>query len=342
MSEEKSVTIKVPRVNPWMMATIILAVILIVVLITGFSLTGMFSASTPSSTSLTTLTKDQIGKKVIDYINNNLVNPGTSASLVSVEDAGEVYKVTTSYQGRQIPIYATKDGSYLFLGAYDLNQELSTPTTTQPQPPSVPKSDRPDVKLFVMSYCPFGLQAEKALLPVYKLLKDKADIGIYFVDYCMHGKKELDENLRQYCIERDQKDKYYDYLICFINSSGDYTTCLDKANIDKTQLDSCISETDKEFNITNMYNDKSTWASGRFPQFNVEKDLNDKYGVRGSPTFVINDKVVSVNRSPESFKEAICSAFNNPPAECEQNLSTTTASPGFGNVPGSFSSSGKC
>jgi len=63
--------------------------------------------------------------------------------------------------------------------------------------------------------------------------------------------------------------------------------------------------------------------------------------VRGSPTLVINDVVLEVDRSPEKVKEAICNAFLNPPSECQQNLSSTSTSPGFGLDSGS-SSSGKC
>ncbi|MGI5825841.1 MAG: DsbA family protein [Patescibacteria group bacterium] len=35
------------------------------------------------------------------------------------------------------------------------------------------KSDKPEVKFFVMSFCPYGNQAEAGLEPVYQLLKDK-------------------------------------------------------------------------------------------------------------------------------------------------------------------------
>jgi len=70
--------------------------------------------------------------------------------------------------------------------------------------------------------------------------------------------------------------------------------------------------------------------------------LNEKYGVQGSPTVVINDKVVSVStRSPEKFKEIVCQAFNTPPAECSQTLPEEVSSPGFGLSSGS-SSGGSC
>ena len=288
--------------------------------------------------------KDKAGSDVINYINTYLLKNGFKASLDSISDEGWVYQMNLSISGPQgkntYTSYVTKDGKLLFVSAIDLTYKPKKPQN-QAEPTEIPKREKPDVKLFVMSYCPYGLQAEKAFLPVYKLLKDKADMTVNFVSYAMHGKKELDENLRQYCIQLEQGDKYYDYLSCFAGGSGNYSKCLEEAKIDKTKLNSCMERVDKEYNITEMYNDRSTWASGRFPLFNVEADLNTKYGVRGSPTLVINDKVVSINRSPEAYKEAICSAFTSPPEECKQNLSESAASPGFGGGVGS-SSGGSC
>ena len=186
----------------------------------------------------------------------------------------------------------------------------------------VPKSDRPDVKIFVMSYCPYGLQAEKMMLPVYDLLKDKADIAIYFVYYAMHGKQELDENLRQYCIQNEDPSQYFDYLSCFVQG-GNSSSCLTEAGINLENLASCISATDATYNVSGQYNDQSTWLNGGAnPAFDVQKDLNELYGVTGSPTIIINGKKVNISpRSPENFKQAICSAFNSSPEECSQTLS---------------------
>ena len=191
-----------------------------------------------------------------------------------------------------------------------------------------------------MSYCPYGLQMEKAYLPVYNLLKDKAEMGVYFVNYIMHEKKEIDENLRQYCIQKEEKEKYYDYLSCFVKD-GNFEKCLSETSINRDKMNSCISQTDQTYKITQLYNDKSTWLNGQFPKFDVHTDLNEKYGVRGSPTVVINDKVVDVNpRSPEKFKEILCQAFNSPPEECSQSLSNDVPSSGLG--VGTGSSGGSC
>lgn len=291
------------------------------------------------------LSAQEIAQKAIDYINKNKdkVSGGLSASLVNVSEEGEIYKIRLKIGDNEYDSYVTKDGKFLFPQGYNLEKEIKkeeTPSKSESND-QIPKSDFPDVKLFVMSYCPYGLQAEKMFLPVYNLLKDKAKMGVYFVSYAMHGKKEVDENLRQYCIQKEEMEKYDSYLNCFV-LSGDSEKCLSEAKIDKTKLTNCTLATDREYNIYTLYNDKSSWLNGRFPKFPIYDDLNEKYGVKGSPTIVINDRVTTVSpRSPEKFKEVICQSFNSPPKECSQTLSNESSSPGIGGGTGS-SSEGQC
>jgi len=283
-------------------------------------------------------------EKAIKYINENVLSGGSTASLLNVADAGDVYKIRLKIGTQEYDSYVTRDGKFLFPDGYSLE---ATTTTQQTQngsnaPVDVPKSDNPDVKLFVMSYCPYGLQAQKMYLPVYDLLKNKVQMGVYFVDYIMHEKKEIDENLTQYCIQKEEIGKYADYLNCF-TVSGDSGQCLSQAGIDQGKTASCISATDQEFSVTSLYNDKSTWLSGQYPKFNVNADLNQQYGVQGSPTIVINGQTVEVSpRSPEKFKEIVCQAFNAPPGECSQVLSADSPSTGIGAGIASSASSGGC
>jgi len=285
------------------------------------------------------LSPQAAAQKAIDFINKNLLQQGTTASLVSVTEENGLYKLKLKIGEKEYPSYVSKDGKLLFPNeGVSLEEKLAQGKEETPQ--KVEKRDRPDVKLFVMSYCPYGLQMEKAYLPVYNLLKDKAEMGVYFVNYIMHEKKEIDENLRQYCIQKEQREKYYAYLSCFVKD-GNFEKCLSEAGIDKDKMNSCISQTDQTYKITQSYNDKSTWLNGNFPKFDIYTDLNEKYGVQGSPTVVINDAVANVERSPEKFKEVVCQAFNTPPAECSQKLPEEATSPDFGLSTGS-SSSGSC
>jgi len=304
------------------------------------------------------LSPQQAGEKAINFINENLLSGETTASLVSIVEESGVYKFRLKIEDQEYTSYVTKDGKLLFPEEGVSLESALVQAQEEETAGETSKSDKPDVKLFVMSYCPYGLQAQKMFLPVYDLLKEKAEMGVYFVNYIMHEKQEIDENLRQYCIQKEEKENYYNYLNCFVKD-GDFEECLSEVNIDKNKMNSCISQTDQTYKVTESYNDKSTWLNGYYPKFDVHKDLNDKYGIQGSPAVVINDSVIVQNqqycpggniectvipdfeRTPEKFKEVICQAFNTPPDECSQALSEEAFSPGFGLDTGS-SSSGSC
>ena len=100
-------------------------------------------------------------------------------------------------------------------------------------------------------------------------------------------------------------------------------------------MNTCFAAADTEFEVSANKNDQSLWLSGKYPLFNVNKDLNEQYGVGGSPTLVINGETVNSARDPQSYLDVVCSAFNNEPSECSQSLSTTSYSAGFGYDAGS-------
>jgi len=195
------------------------------------------------------------------------------------------------------------------------------------------KKDVPEVEVFVMSHCPFGTQMEKGAIPVAELMGNKIDFKVKFVNYAMHGQKEIDEQLRQYCIQEEQQDKYLKYLRCFLGSSSgtetDSTNCMKEAGVSISKVDSCVEATDKEFGIMEAYNDKSTWK-GSFPSFNIHNAENIKYGVRGSPHIVINGVSPSISRDSRSILDAVCTAFKVKPAECDKDIDASSPSPGFG------------
>ena len=205
----------------------------------------------------------------------------------------------------------------------------NTASQQQQDVSGVVKSDNPEVELFVMSYCPFGTQAEKGIIPAVNLLGDKIDFKIRFVYYAMHGDTEINEQLKQYCIQEEQEDKFLDYLSCFL-ADGDSESCLSEVGVDELKLASCVEKADEQFGITAKFNDQSTWLSGRYPLFDVDKELNDEYGIGGSPTLVINGKTTDSSRNPRAYLSTICAAFNDAPEECSEQLSSQTPSSGFG------------
>ncbi|MEM7821828.1 MAG: hypothetical protein QXX38_03405 [Candidatus Aenigmatarchaeota archaeon] len=308
MAEEKKViTIHLPNISVWMITTLILAIVLVVVYLKGFPTTGF-----------AVLTSQQAANKAIDYINKNLVQTGT-ASLVSVEEMSGVYKVITSYQGQQIPVYVTKDGLYLFVSQpINMAQEI-TKTTTQPQ--QVPKTDKPTVELYVMSFCPYGNRAENTMLPVYNLLKDKVDWKIYYIVSVsdstvssLHGQPEVDENEREACVLSEYGlDKWWNFTVYVNNNCGSSGDCWEKAanqaGIDVNKIKDCVSKKGLEL-------------------MKESESATDKAGATGSPTLIINgvkSNAVYQYGNSEAYKQAICEAFKSPPEECSKVLESSSS-----------------
>lgn len=313
-SKQGSAENKRIKLNVWMLASIVFALLFVLSLIFrgGTGITG------------NVISNQEAGSKTLSLINDYFITEG-SATLTGIEEESNLYKVNLLYNSQVTPVYITKDGKYLIMpnGLVDIAQLEATASQQGEEQPEAetPKSNKPVVELFVMTHCPYGTQAEKGLIPVLELLGDSIDGKIRFVHYFMHGDKEEQETYRQVCIREEQPEKYLDYLKCFLEA-GNSEECLGNANIDKAKLDSCIK-------------DKS---EGYYAE---DSALSEEYGVRGSPTLVVNGVIVSSARSPAAYLSTICSAFNAPAEECTEQLSSTTPGAGFG-YEGSGTGQGSC
>ena len=277
--------------------------------------------------------------KVENFVNTYLMQSGSKVTISDVTEAYGLYKVKVNISDTQkVDSYVSRDGKLFFPQALNMDELSKTPAggaaatpaagDTAAAPVDVPKTDKPTVELFVMSYCPYGTQIEKGILPVVKALGNKINYELKFCDYAMHGEKELKENLVQYCIQKEQNSKFDAYLTCFLKAS-DSASCLTSAGIDTAKNDACIAKTDTAFKVTANFQSNTDFR-GTFPGFNVEKTDNAKYNVGGSPTLIINGKDVSSARDSASLLKTICSAFKTQPKECETVLSAAAPSAGFG------------
>ncbi len=331
MPEEKTKKEKIHmalrRGYGWKISTVALFALLIISMFSG-GFRDLF-ASGPQGTA----------EETIKYINTNLLNGQSTATLKGVTEENGLYKMNLDVGGSEFDSYVTKDGKILFPQAIDMTETTEQAQASQTQTPeaqNVPKSDKPTVQAFVFSYCPYGLQFEKALLPVYNLLKNKAGIELVAIG-AMHGEYEKQESLRQVCIENKyNKDKLWAYLEKFmadtkIGACGSDMTCskplaeqiMTQLGIDKGVINDCMVK-----DAESLYQVQNNEASG--------------LGISGSPTFVINGVETQVARNPEAIKKVICDSFNTPPAECSQTLSTASASAGFGAGTSGSSSGGGC
>jgi len=322
------------------------AIVVLALLVGGYNLKNInlknFTKNNVVS-SKTDIGQEEAKSKIVKFAENNMVNPGTKVETISVFKEGVFYRAEVLLGEEKVVIHLSLDGKKIMVGEYDLaeieKQAEDKKKSEAKELTDVAKNSKPVVELFVMSYCPFGTQIEKGILPVVDLLKDKIDFKLKFVDYAMHEKKEIDENTRQYCIQKDQPEKLNAYLTCFLKKGeGTEAACMASSGVNSSQVNSCMSAADKEFRIAELYKDKASWQGGQFPQYNVDKSDNEKYGVEGSPTLVVNGSTVKTQRDPKSLLAAICSGFENQPAECQQELSAASPSSGFGEGTGSTGS----
>jgi hypothetical protein len=301
MSEEKKETSKKKnsdlfskmRDNPWMLSTIVVGFLLII------SISG----------SSVSVSEEVVKSNALDFLNSKVEG---EVVIDSVSNEGSYYELMITYDGNQIPVQVTLDGNYLMTGLVPIGEGATAPSqpNAPSQPQEIPKSDKPVVELFVMTHCPYGTQAEKGYIPTIVALDDKIDSSVKFVHYFLHD-PEYTETPVQICIREEQGDKFNTYLKEFL-VAGDSAASLTKAGVDETALNDCIE---------NRYDDY--YAS--------DSALSEGYGVRGSPTLVINGVIAQSGRDSNSYLQTICSAFNNAPEECETlELDSASPSPGFG------------
>lgn len=320
-------------------------IFLVLILFTAVILLG----ASCSKDQVNLISPEQAQAKAETFINENLVDPSSPVTVSEVSEQSNLYKFkVTLSDGREVDSFMTKDASYFFTDGIDMKEieekaaenNDSPAASAQPVAEVTNKNDKPKVEMFVMSHCPYGTQIEKGMLPVAKLLGDKIDWQLKFCDYAMHGQKELDEQLLQVCIQQEQPEKLIPYLECFLES-GDTDSCISETGIDQDTVNACMNQKDDEFNVTANFEDKTGWK-GNYPPFNVFAEENKQYGVQGSPTLVINGEQVKSGRDSQSLLTAVCSAFNEAPEECSQELDSASPSPGFGSGTTDNAASGGC
>lgn len=283
------------------------------------------------------LTPEEAKTRVTDFINKNLMQAGSEVSIKEVSEENGMYKIIVNVsEGQEITSYLTKDGKKFFPQVMDIDEvaaqnanKKSADAGEVEAPKDIPKTDKPEAELYVMSFCPYGVQAEDAMLPVFDLLKGKADIKIRFIASIegddinkvksLHGPIEGIEDARQLCVAKNyDAETLWKYVSeinknCYpIYRNGDevYKECREKAaktaKVDVKKIEKCVTDEGPAL-------------------IRAEDEAAGAKGVSGSPTIFINGAKYSGGRTAEAFKQAICSGFNTQPEECVKVLESTGA-----------------
>lgn len=263
------------------------------------------------------LTKEQAQAKVVEFIEKNMVAPGTKVEVVGVTKENGLYKVTIKVGEQEVPTYITQDGKNFFPQAIDI-AEAEAKAQEQAKAAEIPKSDNPKADLYVMSFCPYGNKAEDTMKPVYDLLKDKVDFNFHYIVTTegdkinsLHGAKEVAQNQREACVLKDSgKDKWFGF-VSYVNAKcGVDGACWEAGarslGLNTAKINACV-------------------ASEGVALMKANEEASNLAGASGSPTLTINgvtSKVAYQYGNPEGYKQAICDAFNTAPEECAKVLAS--------------------
>ena len=263
--------------------------------------------------------------KATDFVKNNLVQPGTEISVKEIVKENGLYKIVFTIGKQEVVTYMTTDGAKFFPQVMDIAETQKQAEVQKEKDNAalkdVPKTDKPVVDLYVMSFCPYGNKAEDTMAPVYNLLKNKVDFNFRYIvnseggaTQSLHGQKEVDQDEREACVLKNYgKDAWMNFVTYVNKNCGSDGACWEAGakagNIDTAKVNSCV-------------------ASEGLALMQADEKLSTEADATGSPTMIINGATTNAvykYGDSEGYKQAICNAFNESPAECAQELGSATS-----------------
>ena len=150
---------------------------------------------------------------------------------------------------------------------------------------------KPDVELFVMSYCPYGVQAEQELLPFLETYGDTIDFKLRFIIgkeeasaedasgdirfTSLHGETELIENKRQMVIAELYPEKLFDYLLCRADHLQEaWVNCAKDVGLDVGRISEAVEAEKVTLDLVE------------------EIQRKEALNIKGSPTLVIDGRII--------------------------------------------------
>lgn len=277
---------------------------------------------------------DQAKTTIIPKIVEKLDPSVTVKDVVNIRSESGIYvfdlKLDVQGAEQTFTSYMTKDGKVFFTGGItvaDLEKQADVAGVQSEKPSAtcedLAKTDKPMLAAYIVADCPYGLQMQRVMKMA---IEEEGQLAAYMtVKYIgsvqdgkitsMHGDKEAQENLRQICIREEQQTLYWPYVSCYMKE-GKSGECLKQTGVDQTKVQTCMSDAQKGL----------AYAKKDF-------DSANQYKISGSPTLVIQDRVVSEfdfgGRNAESMKQLICCSAKEKFAFCSKTLTKDQAAASY-------------
>ena len=162
-----------------------------------------------------------------------------------------------------------------------------------------PKSETAKVRLdlYVMSQCPYGMEAERAVYETLTEFGDVIDFNLYFIVNenagkltSLRGQEELEEDMLQACIARYFPERFWDYLFWRNESvrGTPWQTGAKKFGLYLPRINGCLQSSEAE------------------EMLRSHARRTKRLRIQTSPTVYINNQFYSGTITPLNLTKAIC------------------------------------
>ena len=158
--------------------------------------------------------------------------------------------------------------------------------------------------LFVMSQCPYGVQAEDTIIPAVKALGDDVDFNIYYIAQdagngvfqSLHGTPEVLGNIAQLCVREHAEDKFLDFILCqnknYQAIPQNWKQCAGELGIEISAIEACYDGDEGKALLSESV------------------AVSNEYGAQGSPTIYVNGEEYTGSRDGLAITSALCQGIN--------------------------------
>ena len=284
----------------WPLATVILAITLLIVFFSGSKINA--------------ISEEKAEEKVANFINENLLEGRSEVEVKSIEETSGLYLINLEMQGQELPVYLSKDGAYLFPQGINLEEFKEKGEEKVPEKSidiTITEEDNTlgekEASVVIVEYsdfeCPFckewhGVDAipsrpineDKAWEKLKKEYIDTKKVRFVFRHFPLsfHANAPKAAEAAECAGDQNKFWEMHELLFNILDLSLDnIKEGAKELKLDMTQFNTCLD--------SSKYKEK------------VESDTKKgaESGVSGTPAFIINGKLISGAVPFESIKAEI-------------------------------------